>query len=119
MSRYASFQQHLAQQIEVLIDRVGGPAEPRVVSCSVGLDECHYDPAARDLLLLPAEDPDRPASLAHTALLRGPRPTRVDGGEVVDDKDLRYASSADAAVAAGNGVLIRFRAGPVRVHYGD
>jgi hypothetical protein len=98
---------------------LGGPPEPRVIACSVGLDECRFDAAARDLLLLPAEDLDRPATLAFTALLSGPKPVRVDGGEIVDEKDLRYASAADAAIAAGNGVLIRFRAGPVRVHYGD
>jgi hypothetical protein len=71
------------------------------------------------MLLLPQEDLARPATLPHTVLISGPVPSRIIGGELVDDSELRHASRNDRAMAAGGGVLIRFRSGPLRVHYGD
>ena len=94
-------------------------ATPRVLSCSVGLDVCRYEALTRDMLLLPQEDLARPATLPHTVLISGPVPSRIIGGELVDDSELRHASRNDRAMAAGGGVLIRFRSGPLRVHYGD
>lgn len=96
--------------------RRGQPAAPRVAATRAPLQQCYFDAAAGCLVLATAADPARPASLPYTAILCGPRPSRVDHGELVEDHSLRFP---DPAVAAAGGILLRFRAGTTRVFYGD
>lgn len=104
-------------QLEVRAHR--GGAMPHVLSTRAPLRECLFDGARRELILLCEGDPGRPVELPFTALLSGPMPTRVENGEVVADASLRPADPAAAAAATAGGVILRFRSGLTRVHYGD
>jgi hypothetical protein len=98
--------------------RHGGEPSPHVLSTGAVLEHCAFDPETRELVLVAAADPTRPPELPYTAVLAGPRPRSVDGGELVAEQELRYAKPADRAAAAAAGVVVRFRPGIVRVSYG-
>jgi hypothetical protein len=108
-----------AAVFQVVARRQNGAPQPHVIACSTPLEECSYDAGARELSLTAGADATRPFALPCTAVLAGPVPTRVDGGEVVADDELRHATAAERAQAAAKGVVIRFRAGRVRVCYAD
>lgn len=95
----------------------GGP-RPHVVATGAPLRRCEYSASGRVLRLVTAPDPDRPPELPYTAVLGGPRPVRIDNGEVVPDDELRFADAAARAAATAGGTLVRFRAGTTEVHYG-
>lgn len=97
----------------------GGPLLPHVLATRAPLSHCAYDPAARELLLVVEAAADRPAELPFTAVLAGPVPLRLDGAELVPEDELRHADPAARRAAEAAGVVIRFRPGIVRVHYGD
>lgn len=97
----------------------GGAASPHVRATRAPLTACSYHPAQRELVLATPGAAGRPAELPWTAVLGGPVPTSIDGGEIVDDRTLRYPDAAAAAAARDGGVLIRFRNGTCRVRYGE
>ena len=98
--------------------RDAGGSRPHVVATSAPLRRCEYSAAGRVLQLVTAPDPERPPELPYTAVLGGPRPVRIDNGELVPDDELRFADAAARAAAAAGGTLVRFRAGTTEVHYG-
>lgn len=98
--------------------RHGGAEAPHVVASAAVFSRCEYLPAERTLLLVADADPERPVELPYTAVLRGPVPSAVENGELVDDASLRFADSEARAAAAAGGVVIRFRPGVTKVHYG-
>lgn len=95
----------------------GGAAVPSVRATSAPLRACAYDAVARVLTLVTAYDPRRAPELPYVAVLRGAVPSRIENGEMVPVAELRLSAAAAAAATAG-GVLIRFRSGTTRVHYG-
>ncbi|MCB9879885.1 MAG: hypothetical protein H6835_20020 [Planctomycetes bacterium] len=97
----------------------GGGVGVHVRRTAAPLRRCAFDPRSRQLLLSTALDPARPPELPYTAVLTGPRPTRVDNGEVLDDAELRHADAETRAQALAGGVVIRFRSGITKVHYGE
>ncbi len=97
----------------------GGGAGVHVRRTAAPLRRCAYDRRTRQLLLTTALDPARPPELPYTAVLAGPRPTRIDNGEVVNDDELRHADAELRAQAQAGGVVIRFRGGITKVHYGE
>jgi hypothetical protein len=97
--------------------RHGGPAAPHVVATRAVLDHCAFDPARQELVLVARADANRPPELPFTALIAGRTPLSIEGGEIVGEDELRHASVADRAAAVAGGVVIRFRAGLVRVRY--
>lgn len=97
----------------------GGDPLPRVTSTRAPVQRCAYDPEQRELLLVCGRDPSLPAGLPFTAVLKGPRPTRVTNGEIVAEATLPHADADARARAAAGGVLIRFRPGVTKVHYDD
>ena len=111
-----------------LPDRVGtflvecsshaGDPVPGVRCTRAPLQHCRYDGERRVLVLVTPPDPGRPLELPWTAVLRGPRPTRVANGEIVAETSLPHADAATAAAAAAGGTLIRFRSGTTEVFYG-
>jgi hypothetical protein len=104
-------------RIEVRAHR--GGAAPHVLSTRAPLRQCVYFPDKRELVLVADGDEQRPVELPFTAILSGPIPTSIDNGEVVADASLRPADAATAAAATAGGVVIRFRSGLTRVHYGE
>lgn len=113
----------------VLPDRVGtfavrtlrhdGAVAPHLVSTRARIERCHWDAAARELVLVAAGDDGRPADLPYTAVIAGPEPVAVIGGERVPESELRHADAAARAAAVAGGVVIRFHAGLIQVRYGD
>ena len=101
------------------VRRHGGLPTPCLLATRADLQECAYDPAQKELVFLARAGDDRPQGLPLVALLSGPVPRSIDGGEVIAESELRYSDAALAAAAARRGVLIRFRPGLVRVQYGD
>jgi hypothetical protein len=79
----------------------------------------HFVPASQELVWTTGVDPQRPADLPWTAVLGGPRPVAIEGGEIVDDAELRLPDAAEVAKARQGGVLVRFRAGVTKVRYAD
>lgn len=98
--------------------RARGGAAPHVLATRAPLQRCAYDAERRALVLVTASDPDRPVELPWTAVLYGPRPTRIENGEVVDDATLRLGDPAAAAAVRAGGTLIRFRSGITEVFHG-
>lgn len=98
--------------------RHGGAPVPHVVASGAPLSHCAWDGAARELVLVAHPRDGWPADLPLTAVVAGPEPTTVEGGEVVPERDLRYGSREAAHAAAARGVVLRFRPGIVRVRYG-
>lgn len=96
----------------------GGGTAPHVTSTRAPLRRCEYAPASRELVLVVESDPLRPVEQPFTAVLAGPLPSSIENGEVVDDATLRFLDADARAAAAAGGVLIRFRSGVIRVHYG-
>ncbi|MEO6593959.1 MAG: DUF4350 domain-containing protein [Planctomycetota bacterium] len=97
--------------------RHAGAATPRVRCTRAPLQRCFYAPAEHELVLVTASDPTRPPELPWTAVLVGPRPARIENGEIVDEASLRHADAELAAAARAGGVLVRFRSGTTRVFY--
>ena len=97
----------------------GGGVGVHVRRTAAPLRRCAFALRSRQLLLSTALDPARPPELPYTAVLTGPRPTRVDNGEVLDDAELRHADAETRAQALAGGVVIRFRSGITKVHYGE
>lgn len=99
--------------------RDAGAPRPHVRATSAPLRRCEYDPTTKTLLLSTAFDAARPPELPYTAILGGPRPTRIENGELVAEEALRHADAQARAQAAAGGTLIRFRPGATRVSYGE
>ena len=99
--------------------RHGGGAGVHVVRTAAPLRRCSYDPRRKELLLDTAVAAERPPELPYTAVLAGPRPTRVENGELVGGDELRHADAEARAQADAGGVVIRFRSGITKVHYGE
>lgn len=97
--------------------RHGGELPPHLLATQAPIDDCRWDPARRQLSFLAGSAPQRPPELPYVALLAGPEPVAIDGGERLPEGELRLADAA--AGSAGRGVLIRFRPGRVVVSYGD
>jgi hypothetical protein len=57
--------------------------------------------------------------MPYVAWLAGPVPTSIEGGEIVDEKELRHQDKHALTAARGNGTLIRFLPGIVRIRYGN
>ena len=83
------------------------------------LVHCSYAGDRRVLTLVTPSVAGRPFELPWTAVLRGPRPTRVINGEIVTESSLPHATAAAAAAAVAGGTLIRFRSGTTEVFYGQ
>lgn len=98
--------------------RRGGEVAPHVRATGASLVECRYLPETRELLLVAADQPGRPAELPWTAVLGGPAPTGIDAGEIVADATLRLPAAEQQALQRAGGTLIRFRSGTTRVRYG-
>ncbi|MEC7584973.1 MAG: hypothetical protein VYE77_11705 [Planctomycetota bacterium] len=96
--------------------RHGGARTPHVASTSALLDHCVYDPATRQLLLSARSPRGRSSTPWLTAVLMGPRPVAIDGGEVVEDHELLADPRAFGGLA-DRGVVVRFRPGIVRIDY--
>ena len=96
-----------------------GEQTPHVTCMRVPLLRCEYDAQQRTLLLVTAPDPLRPVELPFTAVVAGPVPVRVENGEVVAEDSLRHADAEARAAAVAGGVVIRFRSGVTKVHYGE
>jgi hypothetical protein len=94
----------------------GGPG-PGVTATQAPLSRCEYDGARGVLTLVTSPERDRPIELPWTAVLRGPRPSRILNGELVDEGSLRHADAETARRAAAGGTVIRFRAGVTEVIY--
>ena len=97
----------------------GGVAEPRMASTAARLSVCAYEPGRAELVFVAEPSPDRPSTMPFTAVLHGPRPKSVDGGEIVDEKELRHQDESARRAAEAGGTVIRFLPGLVRVRYGD
>ena len=91
---------------------------PHVVASRAVFDHCAYDAATGELVLAVAAAADRPPELPFTAVLAGPKPRAVEGGQLVDESELRHLSAGDRADAERAGTVIRFQPGIVRVRYG-
>ncbi len=110
-----------------LPDRVGtyrvetrqhaGGGGPHVRCTRAPLLQCRYDASRRELLLVTAVENGRPAELPYTAVLGGPAPVRIEGGELVDAGTLRLIDAEAAALAAAGGAVVRFRSGTTKVIY--
>ncbi len=96
-----------------------GANAPHVRATKAPLTRCFYDAAKKELVLQTAGDASRPAEVPWTAVVAGPRPTSIEGGELVDDATLRFPDIEALAAARQGGVLIRFRNGTCKVRYGD
>jgi hypothetical protein len=92
---------------------------PHVRATAAPLSAVHFVPASQELVWTTGVDPQRPADLPWTAVLGGPRPVAIEGGEIVDDAELRLPDAAEVAKARQGGVLVRFRAGVTKVRYAD
>ncbi len=99
--------------------RHGGAPLPHVLASGAVFEHCAFEPATGDLVLAVAADASRPPELPFTAVLAGPRPHSIDGGQLVDEKDLRHATAGARVESERAGTVIRFRPGLVRVHYGQ
>jgi hypothetical protein len=88
-----------------------------VTATQAPLSRCEYDGARGVLTLVTSPERDRPIELPWTAVLRGPRPSRILNGELVDEGSLRHADAETARRAAAGGTVIRFRAGVTEVIY--
>ncbi len=97
----------------------GGAPEPRMASTAARLSVCAYEPGRAELVFVAEPSPDRPSTMPFTAVLQGPRPKSVDGGEIVDEKELRHQDESARRAAEAGGTVIRFLPGLVRVRYGD
>src|SRR5262249_37172608 len=91
---------------------------PHVVASRAVIDHCAFVAAAGALVLAADAAADRPPELPFTAVLAGPKPRAVEGGQLVDEGDLRHLTAGDRADAERAGTVIRFRPGIVRVRYG-
>ena len=98
---------------------LGGARAPHVRATRAPLSICRYIPERRELLLATAGTSERPAEVPWTAVLMGPVPVRIDNGEVVADPSLRIADAEQLAAVRAGGVLVRFRSGITKVHYGN
>jgi hypothetical protein len=96
----------------------GGGPSPHVVATRAPLEHCAFEPATHTLVLVVEADAARPPELPFAAVLAGPPPLGIDGGEIVGDQEFCYADAATRAAAASAGTVIRFRPGIVRVRYG-
>lgn len=94
----------------------GGNAAPHVTSTGAPLQFCAYDASTKELVLVAGVEQDRPVDLPYTAVVTG-EPVGIDGGELVDDRELRHRDAGARALARSAGVLIRFRPGVVKVRY--
>lgn len=92
-------------------------AAPTVAACSARLRSCAFDAARGELVLVADSEATRPAELPYTARLTGPRPQRVEGGEVIAPQELRWPDAETADRAGSAGTTIRFRAGVTRIFY--
>ncbi|MCC7398980.1 MAG: hypothetical protein IT455_18080 [Planctomycetes bacterium] len=98
--------------------RAGGES-PHVRRTRAPLEACFYEPATKQLVLLAGNEPGRPPELRWTAVLAGPRPTRVENGEIVPVSALHLPDVEQEALAAAGGVLVRFGSGGAKVIYGE
>ena len=105
--------------LATVVVRQLGKATPRVSSTAARLSWCAFDEGRGELVFSAMPDADRPATMPFTAILAGPAPTSVEGGEIVDEKDFRHQDAASAAAARRGGTTIRFLPGLVRVRYGN
>lgn len=96
-----------------------GRVTPRVSATAARLSWCTYDEGRGELVFAAMPEPERPATMPFTAILFGPVPTSVEGGELVDEKELRHQDAEAAAAARAGGTTIRFLPGIVRVRYGS
>jgi hypothetical protein len=94
----------------------GGASAPHVTTTGAPLQFCAYDAAAGELVLVAGVERDRPVDLPYTAVVTG-EPTGIEGGELVDDRELRHRDAGARALARSAGALIRFRPGVVKVRY--
>jgi len=97
----------------------GGGAGPGVRTTRAPLVHCSYVAERRALVLVTPPDAGRPFELPWTAVLRGPRPTRIQNGEIVAEGALPHRDAEAAAAAAAGGTLIRFRSGTTEIFYGQ
>lgn len=103
----------------ITVRRHDGERTPAVISSRAVFEHCAFDAATRELVLAVAPAPDRPPELPFTAVLSGPRPQSIDGGEIVEEKELRHRGAEERAAAERGGTVIRFRPGLVRIRYGQ
>ncbi len=94
-----------------------GAVAPHVLTTGADLQHCTFDAETKELVLVAAADPERPTDLPFTAVIAGPMPSGIEGGAFVDERDLRHQDPSVAARVRSAGVVIRFRAGIVRVKY--
>jgi hypothetical protein len=90
---------------------------PGVAVTGAPLRVCRFESSKKQLVLVTDGDAERPAGLPYTAVLRGPKPSAVENGEVVRVDELHLPDSAAEAAARAGGVLIRFRPGTTVVRY--
>ena len=103
-----------------IVTRMAGAGDaPRVAATAARLSVCVYDEGARELVLVADAQDSRPSSMPYVAWLAGPVPTSIEGGEIVDEKELRHADAHALTAARGSGTLIRFLPGIVRIRYGN
>jgi hypothetical protein len=93
--------------------------EPRLAGTRAHVIECRPGRGGRILEVVTEPAFGADAGDVHVAWFSGSRPAAVEGGEVVDDRELTHATPADAARAAAAGFLVRFRPGRLRLHFGD
>ena len=105
--------------VRVAVRTRGGVAEPRMASTAARLSVCSYEPGRAELVFVAEPSPERPSTMPFTAVLHGPRPKSVDGGEIVEEKELRHQDESARRAAEAGGTVIRFLPGLVRVRYGD
>lgn len=96
-----------------------GGEQPHVRRTRAPLEACFYEPQHKQLVLLAGNEPGRPPELPWTAVLAGPRPTRVENGEIVPVSALHLGDIEQEALAAQGGVLVRFGSGGAKVIYGE
>jgi len=90
-----------------------------MASTAARLSVCAYEPGRAELVFVAEPSPERPSTMPFTAVLHGPRPKSVDGGEIVEEKELRHQDESARRAAEAGGTVIRFLPGLVRVRYGD
>jgi hypothetical protein len=96
-----------------------GDIEPQVVATAAPLRTCHYSRERRELVLATAGRADRPADLPWVALLRGPLPSSIENGEIIDDATLRLPDAERRAQCQRAGVMVRFQNGITKVRYDE
>ena len=90
-------------------------ARPALARTSAHVASCRFVAESRVLEVYTVANRDDPEA-EYTAWFTGDVPDLVEGGELVSDQELTYRDD-QARTAAEAGVMVRFQAGLLRLHY--